>query len=246
MRSPAQDPGERQLEKQIETLWASHAQAQSVVKKSRQELKDIRLQLSENLYELKSVLSRPGRAGAWSSFLAAQSIPRSTADTLVRGYKRRLGLNCTSEQIPLGPAKKDDPPEVVARRYFWAAWPRLCRVFTSPEAVDLFISELQARRRGAVCREGSGQHSAISFQQEGIPRSGFPSRHIPRSSRHIPRKRRVGGRNSTPARAGTARAGEPFEGIARPATGPSRSRDCMGTIGVLRSAPRQAGALRSA
>jgi hypothetical protein len=44
----------------------------------------------KRLHELKSVLSRPGRGGAWFSFLKEQSIPRTTADRLVNTYEKAI------------------------------------------------------------------------------------------------------------------------------------------------------------
>ena len=106
---------------------------------NRDELKHIRTNLSHRLHELKVVLSRPGRAGAWSSFLASQKIPRSTADRLVRTHEKTLnpdGENCATEQI-------SEPPEVTVRRCFHALWPKLSRVLTTRESVELFITELR-------------------------------------------------------------------------------------------------------
>src|SRR4051812_25000223 len=93
---------ETQLANEIGELWQIHAQAQTSLHKTRDELKLIRTNLSRRLHELKAVLSRPGRGGAWSSFLESQRIPRSTADRLVRGHEKTLkieGENCATEQI---------------------------------------------------------------------------------------------------------------------------------------------------
>jgi hypothetical protein len=93
---------EPQLVGEIADLWRIHGQTQGTLKKSREEIKRIRADLSERLHQLKAVLSRPGRGGAWSSFLGAQKIPRSTADRLVRGHEKMIAVkegNCTTEQI---------------------------------------------------------------------------------------------------------------------------------------------------
>ena len=134
----ATDSAEAQLTNEIADMWRIHNQAQTSLHKTRAELKQIRTNLSHRLHELKAVLSRPGRGGAWSSFLESQRIPRSTADRLVRGYEKTIaaeGENCTSEQTP-------EPTDVVVRRYVHALWPRLSRVLTSSEAVHVFIVEL--------------------------------------------------------------------------------------------------------
>ena len=85
------------------------------------------------------MLSRPGRGGAWSSFLESQRIPRSTADRLVRGYEKTItveGENCANEQIP-------EPTEVYRPSVRYALWPRLSRILTTRESVEMFIGELR-------------------------------------------------------------------------------------------------------
>jgi hypothetical protein len=57
----------------------------------------------------------------------------------VRGYEKTLtaeGENRTTEQI-------SEPTEVTVRRYLQGLWPRLSRILTTREAVELFIEELK-------------------------------------------------------------------------------------------------------
>jgi hypothetical protein len=129
---------EPQLIGEISDLWQIHAQAQGALRKSREDIKQIRTDLAKRLHELKAVLSRPGRGGAWSSFLETQKIPRSTADRLVRGHEKAITGregNCPTEQI-------SEPDEVVVRRYCRGLWPRLSRVLTNADLVELFVTEL--------------------------------------------------------------------------------------------------------
>jgi hypothetical protein len=130
---------EAQLTNEIADMWRIHSQSRAALHKTRAELQQIRTELSRRLHELKTVLSRPGRGGAWSSFLDAQAIPRSTADRLVRTHEKALntgGENCANEQIP-------EPTEVTVRRYFSALWPRLSRILTTRESIEMFIVELR-------------------------------------------------------------------------------------------------------
>jgi hypothetical protein len=162
------DSAEAELTNEIADMWRVHTQAQTSLHKTRGELRHIRTNLSHRLHDLKAVLSRPGRGGAWSSFLAAQSIPRSTADRLVRTYEKTImadGKNCTFEQI-------EEPTEVVVRRYVRALWPRLCRVLTSSEAVHVFIVELHrtAERSFAANIQSSGP-SSLGSSDLPIPRT---------------------------------------------------------------------------
>jgi hypothetical protein len=130
---------EAELVDEVGSLWKVHVHAHLSLKKSRADLKTIRVDLSRKLYELKSVLSRPGRGGAWSSFLGSEGIPRSTADRLVRAHEKAVAPgqeNCTTEQIP-------EPREVTIHRYFRALWPKLSQTLTTPDAVEMFIAELR-------------------------------------------------------------------------------------------------------
>jgi hypothetical protein len=137
---------------EVGSLWRVHCSAFASLNKSRKELKALRRNLASKLYELKSVLSRPGRAGAWSSFLASEGMPRSTADRLVRAHEKTITReqgNCTTEQIT-------EPAEVVARRYLRGLWPKLSRVLTTPEAVEVFVVELWNRAQAAFATASAG------------------------------------------------------------------------------------------
>jgi len=131
------DPAEAQLVDEVGNLWLVHSQAQTSLSKTRDELKLVRTDLSQRLHALKAVLARPGRGGAWFSFLQSQKIPRSTADRLVRCHERTTSADasCTIEQI-------QEPTEVVVHRYVHALWPRLSKILATRESVDVFIAEL--------------------------------------------------------------------------------------------------------
>ena len=142
---------EQRLATQIGELWSSHTQAQAAAVQSKEYLSEIRHQLGERLCEVKKLVARPGRGGGWSAFLAAQGIPRASADRYVQRYEKTLhpDSNCLHESI--------DSTELAVRRLFAAVWPRLRRVITSKAALDLFIHELTvAYDEGAVnqCEKG--------------------------------------------------------------------------------------------
>jgi hypothetical protein len=145
------DPGEAQLVDEVGELWQVHNHAKTSLHQTRDELKRIRTDLSQRLSALKQVLSRPGRGGAWSSFLQAQSIPRSTADRLVRGHEKTTMAdqkNCAIEQI-------QEPIDVVVRRYVHALWPRLSKILTTRESVQLFIVELDRTAEKSFAQDAS-------------------------------------------------------------------------------------------
>jgi hypothetical protein len=155
------DPAEAQLVDDVGNLWLVHSQAQSSLQRTRDELRLVRTDLSQRLHALKAVLSGPGRGGAWSSFLASQTIPRSSADVLVRAHQKTISAesnSCAGEQIP-------EPAEVVVRRYVRALWPKLSRILTTPESIQMFITELRCTAEksfadkslsGSLAARGSG------------------------------------------------------------------------------------------
>jgi hypothetical protein len=133
-------PDEMRLTKEIDHLWHAHSQAQGSLRQSREEAAKIRADLSMHLYQLKSVLSRPGRGGAWFSFLKARSIPRSTADRLAKTHEKTI--SGAAGNCPTGASEKHEPMEVVVRRYLHGLWPKLSQVLTSREHVGMFVTEL--------------------------------------------------------------------------------------------------------
>jgi hypothetical protein len=138
--SSVTDPAEKQLNTEIWQLWKAHSEAQGFLRMSREEAKKIRADLSQRLYELKLVLSRPGRGGAWFSFLQAQAIPRTTADRLVNAHGKTIPG--TVENCPSGASKVHEPTDVVVHRYLQGLWPKLSRVITTHEHMEIFITAL--------------------------------------------------------------------------------------------------------
>jgi len=66
--SSTQPDPETRLAKEIEQLWSVHSQTQTALGRTKGELRAIRLELGRGLYEMKSLLACPGRAGQWSKF----------------------------------------------------------------------------------------------------------------------------------------------------------------------------------
>jgi hypothetical protein len=133
-------PEEVQLTEEIDQLWNAHSRAQGSLRKSREDAAKIRADLSVRLHQLKKVLSRPGRGGAWFSFLKAQAIPRSTADRLVNAHQKTI--SGVDGNCPTGASEKHEPMEVVVHRYLNGLWPKLSRVLTTREHVEMFIAAL--------------------------------------------------------------------------------------------------------
>jgi hypothetical protein len=160
---------EPQLTNEVAELWLIHNKAKTSLHQTRAELKRIRTDLSQRLSELKRVLSRPGRGGAWSSFLASQTIPRSSADRLVRAHEKTISADrdsCASEQIL-------ETNEVVVQRYVRAIWPKLSRVLTTRASVQLFTVELLR-----VSERSFADHSLLDPSQPKIPEGPSYLRHL--------------------------------------------------------------------
>jgi hypothetical protein len=124
---------EVRLAGEISELWSAHVRAEGTIKRTIVELRTLRLNLGEQLYRMKKLLSRPGRNGGWASFLAAQNIPLSTADRSVRRYEASLDM-------PAGNVTTDQISQVAeVREMFQALWPRLRRALRTQAMVFEFI-----------------------------------------------------------------------------------------------------------
>jgi hypothetical protein len=91
--APSSEPPEtaQRLAEEIRALWAAYADAQASAKRAKAEIKEVRERLGEKLHAMKLLLAKPGRNGAWSSFLRNQGIGKGTADPLARKHERPVG-----------------------------------------------------------------------------------------------------------------------------------------------------------
>jgi hypothetical protein len=128
------DEAERKLADQIRQLWTAHVEARGVAKRTRAELKAIREQLGERLFEMKKLLAIPGRNGGWSSFLRSEGIAKATADRLVRKHQQSIDPqpNIVSEEV--SELETED-----VGRLFDSLSPRLEKSITTPNSAYEFI-----------------------------------------------------------------------------------------------------------
>lgn len=132
---------ERRLSDRIKQLWDDHNDAQAAVKKTKEEMKTIRERLGESLHLMKQLLVTPGctggRNGRWASFLRTRKIATSTADRLVRAYRKSTDpqANMVSEGV-------SEPTEVNVERLFNAVWPGLQKKLPTPGRPTNFSSGL--------------------------------------------------------------------------------------------------------
>ena len=135
---PDESAVEMQLTEEINTLWSDHVRLSANRRVTARELRQIRSTLAERLYEMKSLLSRPGRGGQWRSWLKERGINRSSADRLVAHHGETL---CNHEEDAPGEAisnSPDDSAEKLARD----VWSRLRKVLDTHETVVRFLASI--------------------------------------------------------------------------------------------------------
>jgi hypothetical protein len=94
---------EVQLTAEVEVLWVEHQRVNAAKKTSAAELRRIRHEFGQKLFECKQLLARPGRGGEWSSWLKQRGINRASADRWVIRHAESIGQsdNRLNEAIPV-------------------------------------------------------------------------------------------------------------------------------------------------
>jgi len=128
---------ETQLAQEISTLWTQHTRLNSGRKATTRELRQIRASLAERLYDMKTLLSRPGRGGEWRGWLRERAIPRSTADRLVSRHAETLGSG-NEGNVPSGATSEEG--EANAEKLARNVWQRFRKTLATDEAVVQFIA----------------------------------------------------------------------------------------------------------
>jgi hypothetical protein len=129
---------EIQLTNQISSLWSENTRLNADRRTTAKDLREIRTILAERLYEMKSLLSRPGRGGQWRSWLKERGINRSSADRLVAHHGETL---CNHEEDAPHEATSNsqaDTAEKLARD----VWSRLRKVLDTHETVVRFLASI--------------------------------------------------------------------------------------------------------
>lgn len=127
---------ETTLAAEIVTLWTEHRDSKANVRRTRAELKALRRDLGEKLYQLKFLLARTG--GGWASYLRSQKLPLATADRYVQEHQTRLSPPATE----LLNEELSEPTTDEIRQFAQRLLPKLCRVLTTQESVYEFVHEL--------------------------------------------------------------------------------------------------------
>src|ERR1035438_10212816 len=130
---------ETQLAQEISTLWMENTRLSADRKATAKDLRQIRASLAERLYEMKSLLSRPGRGGQWRGWLRGRAIPRSTADRLVSRHAETLGSG-NEGNVPSGATSEE--VEANAEKLARNVWSRFGKVLTTEDSVIDFIGRI--------------------------------------------------------------------------------------------------------
>jgi len=127
---------EMNLAIEISDLWSAHVRAESTIRRTVAELREVRLNLAAKLHEMKKLLARPGRNGGWARFLDTQNIPLTTADRYVKQHEATLNeanQNLPGEEI----CTRSDVEQL-----FDAMWPTMQRVLRNQPKLYEFVSLL--------------------------------------------------------------------------------------------------------
>jgi hypothetical protein len=136
------------LSAEIAALWSVQKNGKATVRRTRAELKALRLTLAEKLHAMKATLVRTGRGGGWASYLRSQKLPLATADRYVAEHEIRLSPPANN----LLSGELVEPTEDDIRQLVLKLSPRLSRVLISQESVHNFVNELLSHLSAADYR----------------------------------------------------------------------------------------------
>ena len=135
---PIDPEAEARLSEEIMKLWVNQKDGQAAARRTRSELKALRLELGAKLHTMKAIRARTGRGGGWASYLRAQHLPLSSADRLVAEHEATLAP--LEEKVPNGEVSTVTIAEVQTMARKMAS--KLDRLLTSQELVYAYVHEL--------------------------------------------------------------------------------------------------------
>jgi hypothetical protein len=128
---------ESKIDEAIASLWSAHRSAKWTAKQTKLELQDIRQQLGERLWVMKSILVRNGRSGGWAAYLRSHRLPRATADRYVDQHQGSLAPAANRPTEAVLEHTVEDVKKLVQRLI-----PRLRRILTTQELVAEFLYQV--------------------------------------------------------------------------------------------------------
>ncbi len=124
---------EDRLTAEVNALWTENVRVSGQKKATAMELRLLRSKLAEKLYEMKTLLCAPGRAGQWRSWLRGVGVPRSSADRLAARHAEMLGI--PTENV----LNEASSPEQQVEALVKSVLPRLRRALVNPRMAYQFI-----------------------------------------------------------------------------------------------------------
>jgi hypothetical protein len=134
--APVDAEAEATLSAEIKRLWVLQKDNKATVRRTRAEMKSLRLALAEKLHAMKALRARTGRGGEWAKYLRLQHLPVTTADRYVAQHEARLAP--PAEKDPTGELSPIDEVRQLAQKML----PKVSRLLTSQDMVYEFVHEL--------------------------------------------------------------------------------------------------------
>jgi len=178
--SPDPDP-EAMLSGEIKKLWLLQKDGKTAARRSRADLKALRLELGAKLHAMKALLARPGRGGNWASYLRTQKLPLATADKYVAEHAASL----TPPEVMLLTEEFLEPVDQV-RHMAQKLLPKLCRVLTTAELAFAFIDELFWNLEASDGRETDDGLEVFRTSHEDAPEVDAPVAELASSAPAVP------------------------------------------------------------
>jgi len=136
--APTSSEAEGRLTSEILAIWSEHKGSRADVRRTRAEIKILRLSLAEKLHSLKAIFVGTGRGGGWAHYLRSQRIPLATADRYVAEHDATLAppkAKLLNEELP---TLTVDEIRHLAQKIL----PKVQRALSSQELVYEFVHEL--------------------------------------------------------------------------------------------------------
>jgi hypothetical protein len=136
--TPIDSESETNLTAEIVKLWGDHKNGNANVRRTRAEIKSLRLVLAGKLHTMKAILVRTGRGGGWASYLRTQKLPLASADRYVAEHEAKT----TEPEKKLLNEEQKEPTVDEVRQLARKMLPKVSRVLTTQELVYEFVHEL--------------------------------------------------------------------------------------------------------
>jgi hypothetical protein len=136
--TPIDSEAEAKLSSEIAKLWGNHKNGNAAARRTRAELKVLRLELGAKLFAMKAILVGTGREGGWAPYLRSQELPISTADRYVARHEAALAPK--EEKLTTGELSTPTVEEI--RQLAQKVLPKVRSALITQELVYEFVHEL--------------------------------------------------------------------------------------------------------